>query len=40
MRVGNELLQTLHIDDDPPLTPHGISRMYTQKKNNIESGIF
>ena len=32
MRIGNELLQSVHIDDDPKLTPCGISRMYTPKK--------
>ena len=31
MRVGNELLQSVHKDDNPQLTPCDISRMYTPK---------
>ena len=32
LRVGNELLQSAHIVDDPHLITRGISRMYTQLK--------
>ena len=32
MRIGNELLQSVHIDDYPKLTPCGIRQMYTPKK--------
>ena len=39
MRVGNELLQSVHKDDNPQLTPCDISRMYTPKwlKSKAES---
>ena len=39
MRVGNELLQSVLIDDDLQLMPRGISQMYTQKKlkSKVES---
>ena len=42
MRVGNKLLQSVHIDGDPQLTPtpRGINRMYTQKKSKSRAESF
>ena len=40
MRVGNELLQSVHINDASQLTPRGISRMYTQKKLKSKAESF
>ena len=40
MRVGNELLQSVHIVDDPQLTPRGISQMYAQLKLKSEAESF
>ena len=42
MRVGNKVLQSVHIDDDPQLTPtpRGIKRMYTQKKSKSRAESF
>ena len=40
MQVENELLQSVHIVDNPQLTPGGISRIYTQKKWKSTVEIF
>ena len=40
MPIGNELLQSVHIVDEPQLTPHGISRMYTKKKLKSKAEFF
>ena len=40
LRVGNELLQSVHLDDNPQLTPRDISRIYTQKKLKSKAQSF
>ena len=40
MPIGNELLQSVHIVDEPQLTPHGINRMYAKKKLKSKAEFF
>ena len=40
MRVENELLQSVHIDDNPQLTPRDRSQMFTQLKLKSKAESF